>query len=161
MSSVKAIPDGFQTVTPHIVVRDVAKAIAFYQAAFGAEQCHVMYMPDGKTVMHAEIRIGNSPVMMAEECPQWGSASPLALGNSPVTLHLYVKDVDTMFKQAVAAGAKPTMPPMDMFWGDRYSKVTDPYGHHWGIATHTKDLTPEEMAKGAQEAFAQMAAKGN
>ncbi len=157
MSSVKPIPDGFQTITPHITVRDVVKAIEFYKTAFGAETVGIMYMPDKKTVMHAQIKIGNSPLMMAEEAPQWGSASPLMLGNSPVILHLYVKDVDASFKQAVQAGATPKMPPMDMFWGDRYSQVVDPFGHRWSIATHIKDMTPAEMAKGAEEAFAQMA----
>jgi PhnB protein len=148
----------FHAVTPHIVVRDVVKAIAFYEAAFGAENVHVMFMPDGKTVMHAQIQIGSSPVMLAEECPEWGSMSPLSLGKTPVTLHLYVKDADATFAKAVKAGATPTMPPADMFWGDRYGKVTDPFGHAWSIATHTKDLTPQEMERGAREAFAQMAA---
>jgi PhnB protein len=160
MSSVKPIPDGFTTVTPHLVARDVVKAIAFYEKAFGAERGGIMFMPDGKTVMHAQIRIGNSNLMMAEESAQYGSLSPLTLGNSPVVLHLYVKDVDATFKQAVAAGATVKMPPIDMFWGDRYAQVVDPFGHKWSIATHTKDLTPEQMGKAAEEAMAQMAAGG-
>jgi uncharacterized glyoxalase superfamily protein PhnB len=161
MSSVKPIPDGFHAITPHIVVRDVEKAIAFYETAFGAEKICVMHMPDGKTVMHAEIRIGNSPVMMAEESPDGGSVSPLSLGGkNSVTLHIYVKDADATFNRAVAAGATPKMPPTDMFWGDRYGQVIDPFGHRWSIATHVKDLTPEQMGCAAQEAFAQMAAAG-
>ena len=158
MSTVKPIPDGFHTLSPHIVVRDVAKAIAFYQAAFGAEKVHVHYMPDGKTVMHAQIRIGDSPVLIAEECEQWGSKSPLLLGATPVKLHLYVKDADAVFDRAVNAGATVTMPMADMFWGDRYGMVVDPFGHQWSIATHTKDMTPDEMARAAQDAMVRMAA---
>jgi uncharacterized glyoxalase superfamily protein PhnB len=157
--SAKAIPEGFNSVTPHIVVRDVAKALAFYKAAFGAESGAIHYMPDGKTVMHAEMRLGNSTVMMAEENPQWGSKSPLSLGGTPVTLHYYVKDVDACFSQATKVGATAAMPPADMFWGDRYAQVVDPFGHRWSIATHMKDLTPEEMAKAAQEAMAKMGGK--
>jgi uncharacterized glyoxalase superfamily protein PhnB len=157
--SVKPIPDGFTAVTPHIIVRDVPKAIAFYQAAFGAETKRLHHGPDGKSIMHAEIRIGSAPVMMAEENPQWGSKSPLLLGGTPVTLHLYVKDVDGTFNQATKAGATAAMPPMDMFWGDRYAQVVDPFGHRWSIAAHIKDLTDAEMAKAAQEAFAKMGSK--
>ncbi len=106
-----AIPAGFHTITPHMIVRDVAKALAFYKNVFGAETESLHFMPDGKTVMHAKMRIGDSSVLMAEENPQWGTHSPLSLGNTPVSLHLYVKDVDATFNQAVAAGAKPAMPP--------------------------------------------------
>jgi uncharacterized glyoxalase superfamily protein PhnB len=156
MSSVKPIPDGFHTVSPHIIVRDVPKAIAFYKAAFGAEQEVVHTMPDGKTVMHAQIRIGDSTILMAEEAPQWGCKSPLMLGGTPISLHISVKDADAAFDRAVKAGATVAMPLADMFWGDRYGKVTDPFGHHWSIATHIKDLTEAEVARGAQEAFAKM-----
>jgi uncharacterized glyoxalase superfamily protein PhnB len=162
MSNVKPIPDGYTSITPHIVVRDVVKAIAFYQNAFGAEQVCVHYMPDGKTVMHAEIKIGNAHVLMAAENPQWDCNSPLNLDNkSPVSLHLYVKDVDAAFAQAVKAGATGAMPPVDMFWGDRFSKVVDPFGHRWTIATHVADLSPEEVAKAGQEFFAKMAQQGH
>ena len=108
-------------------------------------------------VIHAKIRIGDSRILMAAGTPV-GTLSPLTLGNSPIGLHLYVKDVDATFQQAVAAGAKPAMPPADMFWGDRYSKVIDPLGHHWSIATRIKDMTAEEMHKAGQEFFANMAA---
>jgi uncharacterized glyoxalase superfamily protein PhnB len=153
----KPVPDGFHTLCPHIIVRDVAKAIAFYKAAFGAEEVAVHYMPDGKTVMHAQIRIGDSPVLMAEESEKWGCKSPLMLGATPVSLHLYVKDADAAFDRAVKAGATAAMPLADMFWGDRYGKVIDPFGHHWSIATHQKDMTPEETSRAAQEFFARMA----
>jgi PhnB protein len=158
MSSAKPIPDGFHTVTPYIVVRDVAKAIAFYQTAFGAEEVCKHYMPDGKTIMHAEIKIGDSHIMMSEESPQWKSVSPLILGNTPVGLHLYVKDVDAAFNQAVKAGATPMMPPMDMFWGDRFGKLSDPFGHHWSMATHLKDMTEAEVAEAGKEFFSKMPA---
>jgi PhnB protein len=159
MSDVKSVPGGYHTVTPHMVVRDVKKAMAFYQSAFGAEPGEIHYTPDGKTVIHAQIQIGDSRVMLAEESPHWGNLSPLTLGNTPISLHIYAKDCDATFNQAVAAGATVKMPPADMFWGDRYAQVTDPFGHRWSIATHLKDMTPEEMAKGAQEAFAKMAEK--
>jgi PhnB protein len=156
MTSAKFIPDGYRTISPHLIVRDVRKAIAFCKAAFGAEQTALHLMPDG-TAMHASIQIGDSAVLFAEESPAWKNLSPLTLGNSPVSLHMYVKDVDATFKQAVAAGATATMPPADMFWGDRYAKVVDPFGHHWSIATHQKDLTEAEIGKAAQEFFAKMA----
>ena len=156
MSAVKPIPDGFHAVSPHIIVRDVVKAIAFYKAAFGAEQVAVHHGPDGKSIIHAQIWISDSPVMLAEENEAWGSKSPLLLGSTPVCLHLYVKDADAVFNQAVKAGAKVKMPIADMFWGDRYGQVTDPFGHVWSIATHKRDVTEAEMAKAAQEAFAKM-----
>lgn len=159
MSTAKPVPDGFHTLCPHIIVRDVTKAIAFYKAAFGAEQVNVHYMPDGNTVMHAQIRIGDSPILMAEENEQWGTKSPLLFGASPVSLHLYVKDADALFNRAVKAGATVAMPIADMFWGDRYGKVVDPFGHHWSIATHIEDLTEEQMVQGAKEMFARMAAQ--
>jgi PhnB protein len=157
MSNVQVIPDGYHAITPHLVVRDVRKAIAFYKSAFGAEEISLHTMPDGKTVMHGEICIGNSRILMAEENPQWGCVSPLGLGGkSPVSLHLYVKDCDATFNQAVKAGATPAMPPADMFWGDRFSKVVDPFGHQWSIATHIKDMTEAEVAKAGAEFFAKM-----
>ena len=156
--SVKPTPDGYNTVSPHLVVRDVVKAIAFLKAAFGAEQVALHYMPHGKTVMHARVMIGNSSVLLAEESPAWGTASPLTIGKTAVCMHVFVKDVDATFNTAVHAGAKPAMPPMDMFWGDRFSKVVDPFGHQWSIATHLKDMSDEEIAKAGQEFMAKMSA---
>lgn len=157
---VDPIPQGFHTTTPHLIVRDAIAAIDFYKKAFNAEEMGVMRMPDGK-VMHAMIRIGDSFVMLADECPEWGAISPATLGNSPVTVHLYVEDVDSTFNQAVAAGGKPLMPPMNAFWGDRYGKITDPQGHHWSLATHIEDVPQEEMPKRAADACAQTAAQQN
>ncbi|MBK7642347.1 MAG: VOC family protein [Planctomycetes bacterium] len=144
MSKIQPIPEGFTSVTPHIIVKDIKNAVAFYQKAFGAEACHIFPGPDGKP-MHGDIKIGNAHVMLSPENPQWQARGPLALGGTPVTLALYVTDVDASFKRAVDAGAKPVMPPADMFWGDRFSVVTDPEGHSWSIATHTKDPSPEQM----------------
>ena len=153
--AVKAIPEGYSVVTPHLVVSDSSAAIEFYKNAFGAQELFRMPTPDGSKVMHAQIMIDGAPIMMGDEFPEMGCKGPGALGGSPVTVHLYVSDVDKVFAQAVAAGATPTMPVTDMFWGDRYGRVQDPFGHSWSIATHTKDLTPEEIAEGAKSAFAQ------
>jgi uncharacterized glyoxalase superfamily protein PhnB len=146
MSSVKPIPDGYHTVTPHLAVRDAAKALDFYAKAFGAEELYRMPGPGG-VVMHAEVRIGDSIVMLGEEDPQRGASSPQTIGGSPVSLLVYVKDVDASFARAGAAGCTTQMPPTDMFWGDRYGKLQDPFGHHWALATHKEDVAPEEMAK--------------
>jgi len=150
---VRAIPEGFHSVTPHLTVRGAARAIDFYERAFGAQELGRMPAPGGEKVMHAAVRIANSVVMLNDEFPDMGSRSPEALGGTPVTIHLYVEDVDVVFKRAVAAGATARMPPADMFWGDRYGKVVDPFGHEWSIATHKEDLTPEEMGKRAAAAF--------
>jgi len=147
---VKAIPDGFHTLSPHIVVRDAGKAIEFYKKAFGAEEVCRMAGPDGKSVMHAELKIGNSMFMLCEEFPEM-CRSPQSIGGSPVTLHLYVEDADAVYQRAVKAGATATMPLADQFWGDRYGKLKDPYGHEWSVATHVKDVSPEECAKAAAE----------
>jgi uncharacterized glyoxalase superfamily protein PhnB len=149
------IPEGFHTVTPHIVVKDVGKALQWYTKAFGAEETFRMTSPDGKSVLHAEMKIGNSPVMLGEENLQWGTKSPASLGGTSVTIHLYVNDVDALFKKAVSAGAKSEMEPQDTFWGDRYSKVLDPDGHQWSLATHVRDMTPEEMKKAMAKAFSE------
>jgi uncharacterized glyoxalase superfamily protein PhnB len=148
------IPAGFRTVTPSLVISNAPRALAFYQEAFGAEVISQIYMPDGKTLMHAEIKIGDSRVMLGEEAKEWGALSPYTLEGSPVTLHLYVEDVDAAWARAVKAGCKIEMPLETMFWGDRYGKLTDPFGHHWSMATHVEDLSDAEIEKRAAEAFA-------
>ena len=154
----KAIPDGFRSVTPYMRIRDAAAAIDFYKKAFGAVERFRMPGPGGK-VMHAEIMIGDAIIMITEEAPDWGALSPLSLKGTTVGLHHYVTDTDAAFKKAVAAGCKPSMPPADMFWGDRFAKVADPFGHEWTIATHKEDLSPDEMGKRAAEAMKQMGKK--
>jgi uncharacterized glyoxalase superfamily protein PhnB len=150
--SVRAIPEGYHTLTPYLICRDAAKAIAFYKQAFGAVQKgDVMSGPDGK-VMHAELRIGDSLFMIADEFPEWGSLSPQSIGGSGMGLHVYVENVDTAFDQAIGAGGVVEMPVADMFWGDRYGKLLDPFGHKWSLATHVKDMSTEEM-KEAERAF--------
>lgn len=144
MSQVKPIPEGMHTVTPHLVCADATKAIAFYQQAFNATEMMRIPGPGGKLI-HACVRIGDSLVMLVDENPQWGCLGPLALKGSPITIHLQVEDVDAVFDQAVKTGAKITMPVADMFWGDRYGRVEDPFGHHWAIATHIRDVSPEEI----------------
>jgi PhnB protein len=151
---VAAIPPGFRTVTPHLVVRNAKGAIAFYKSAFGAKEKTVMPAPDGG-VAHAELRIGDSLVMLADEMPAMGASAPETVGGSPVHIFLYVPNVDKVFAQAVKAGATVTMPLTDMFWGDRYGKLNDPFGHKWALATHTEDVSPREMAKRAAAAAAQ------
>jgi PhnB protein len=150
-SHVKAVPDGMHTITPHLVCRDAAAAIAFYQKAFGAVELARLPGPQGK-LLHAMLRIGNSPLMLVDEFPDWGALGPQTLKGSPVTIHLYVEDVDAAVERAVAAGARLTMPVADMFWGDRYGTVEDPFGHRWSIATHIRDLSPEEIQAAAKAA---------
>ena len=145
------IPSGMHSVTPHLVCDGAADAIAFYVRAFGAAELHRMPGPDGR-LMHASIRIGDSVVMLADEAPSWGSLGPKALKGTPVTIHLYVPDADATFAQAVTAGATPRMPVAEMFWGDRYGQLDDPFGHRWAVATHVRDVTPEQMAKAMQAA---------
>lgn len=155
MSSSK-LPAGYHTVTPAIIVRDAAAAIDFYQRAFGAQELNRMAGPDGK-IMHAEIRIGDSLIMLGEENEQWGTKSPLLTNGNPGSLHIYVDDADASFKRALEAGATVRYPLEDAFWGDRYGKVTDPFGHEWGIATRVKDLTDAEMQRAAEEWMAKSA----
>lgn len=143
---VKPIPDGFHTVTPYLTVNDAARAIDFYKRAFGAQETVRMPGPPGK-IGHAELKIGDSTVMLADEMPGSGCRSPQALGGSTVNIFLYVKDVDSAFTQAVNAGAKADSQPADMFWGDRFGRLTDPFGHSWSMATHKEDVAPEEMKK--------------
>jgi PhnB protein len=146
------IPKGYHVVTPFLTVRGANEAIAFYKAAFGAREKGRMPGPDGK-LMHAEIQIGDSRVMLSDEYPEMGSKAPQTLGGSPAGLLIYTRDVDRLFAQAVKAGAKVTLPVADMFWGDRYGKLEDPFGHVWAVATHKEDLTNREMAKRAAAAM--------
>jgi PhnB protein len=155
--SVKSPPAGYHSVTPAIIVRDAAQAIEFYKRAFGAEELSRMAGPDG-AIIHAEIRIGDSVIMLGEENPQWGTLSPLSTKGNPGSLHLYVDDADAAFARAVRAGAASRYPLEDAFWGDRYGKVTDPFGHEWGLATRLKELSPEQMQQAAAEWMAQAAA---
>ncbi|KNE29136.1 VOC family protein [Achromobacter spanius] len=138
------IPAGMHTLTAHIICEGAADAIAFYKKAFNAEELARLPGPGGK-IMHAAVRIGDSVLMLMDDFAEWGSLGPKALKGTPVTLHLYVKDVDAAMKQAVEAGATLAMPAEDMFWGDRYGQVVDPFGHRWSIATHQFDYTPEEI----------------
>ena len=142
--AVKPIPDGYHSVTPYLIVSGAAAAIDFYKRAFGATELLRMPGPGGK-VMHAEVKIGDSPVMLADEMPEMGHRGPQALGGTPVSIMLYVQDADKVFNQAVAAGAKVMRPLQDQFYGDRSGTITDPYGHVWTIGTHKEDLTPEEI----------------
>jgi PhnB protein len=137
-------PADMPTVTPHLVCDGAAAAIDFYQRAFGAVEAMRLPTPDGK-LMHAMVRIGESPVMLVDEWPEAGVRSPKALQGTPVTLHLYVEDVDAAVEKAVAAGATVAMAPDDMFWGDRYAQVVDPFGHRWSIAHHVRDMSPAEI----------------
>lgn len=153
---VQAIPEGVSSVVPYLCVRGAKKAIAFYQAAFGAEV--VSMMPMGDLVGHADLKIGGSRVYLADEMPAFGALkSPQTLKGSSVNLHFWTEDCDAAFARAVAAGAKVIMPLTDQFWGDRYGMVSDPFGHAWAITSHKEDLTPEEMMRRGQEAMAQMA----
>jgi PhnB protein len=153
MAKVNPIPPGYYTATPYLVLDRCAEAIAFYKRAFGAEEIGRMPGPDGKRVMHAEIRIGDSIIFLADEFPQAGCSSPKSLGGTTTGIHLFVTDVDAAFGCALAPGATVIMPPMNMFWGDRFGKLSDPFGHQWSIATHVEDVPPQEMGKRAAEAF--------
>ncbi len=150
MPQVKPVPDGMHTVTPHLVCAGAADAIEFYKKAFNATEVGRLVGQQGK-LMHAMIRIGDSSVMLVDEFPDCGSFGPKSLKGSPVTIHLYVEDVDAFVKRAVAAGAKITMPVDDMFWGDRYGRLEDPFGHRWSVGTHKRDVTPEEMKQAMQK----------
>jgi len=154
--AVKAVPDGFHTITPHLVVDSAEAALDFYKKAFGAQVSGVHKTPDGK-VMHAEFKIGDSRMFLADEFPGMGSPSPKTLGGSPVVLNLYQENIDALFNQAVAAGATVTMPLGNQFWGDRYGQLKDPFGHTWALGQHIEDISPDEMKRRAEEVFAQMA----
>ncbi len=150
MPQVKPVPEGMHTVTPQLVCAGAADAIEFYKTAFDATESGRFPGPEGK-IMHAMIHIGDSPVMLVDEMPEHHSLGPTALNGTPVTLHLYVDDVDAVFKRAVDAGAKVTMPLDDMFWGDRYGQLEDPWGHRWSIATHQREVSREEMKQAMEK----------
>jgi uncharacterized glyoxalase superfamily protein PhnB len=156
--SVKPIPAGHENLIPHLVCSPCAEAIDFYKKAFGAEEISRAPAPDGRRIMHAAIRIGKSMVFLVDDFPEFcggKSQTPTALKGTPVTLHQYVESCDAAIRRAKDAGATITMPPADMFWGDRYGVVTDPYGHKWSFATHIEDKTPEQMQSAMKAAFAQ------
>lgn len=152
----RAIPEGYHTITPTLTFKNAAKAIDFYQKAFGAEELYRMPGPGGG-IMHAELRLGDSRIMIGEE--MGGHVSPETLGNSTGGLHLYVDDVDRLWKRATAAGAKVQMELMNAFWGDRYGTLVDPFGYTWGLATHIEDVPMDEMKRRADEWMKQMAPK--
>ena len=152
--AVKAIPEGYHSITPYLIVRDAARAIDFYTRAFGATELFRLDAPGGK-VGHAELQFGDSRIMLADEFPEMGARSPQTIGGSPVHLLLYVEDVDSVFRQAIAAGAVEARPVKDQFYGDRSGNLTDPFGHSWTVATHTEDLSPEELERRSQEAMQQ------
>ncbi|MAD74725.1 MAG: glyoxalase [Rheinheimera sp.] len=154
MAKVSPIPANYAGVNPYLTIKDAAGAIEFYQKAFNAELISRMAMPDG-TVMHAEMRIGAALFMLSEQSDQWCNKSPDMLGDSPVTLMVYVEDVDAVVKQAVAAGGKLTMEVADQFYGDRSGSLVDPFGHRWMLSTHIEDVTDDEIARRAAEMFGQ------
>jgi PhnB protein len=154
----KPIPTGFHTLSPHLIVNDGAAAIEFYKQAFGAQEQERLMAPDGKSLMHAELKIGDSMVMLGGEFPP-DCLSPKSRGGTGVFLHLYVEDADAAFARAVKAGCAERMPVSDMFWGDRYGQVQDPSGHCWSIATHKHDYTPEQIATNAKKFFDTMPKK--
>ncbi len=157
-ASVKPVPEGFHTATPTLIVRDAAEAIEFYKSVFDAEERMRMPSPDGK-IMHAELKIGDSIIFLSDEFPNMGGKSPQTLGGHSGGVYLYVPDVDDVFQRALDAGAKTAMPVSDMFWGDRYGTLIDPFGHSWGVSTHVEDVSEEEMGKRAEAFYAEMAQK--
>ena len=157
MKMVKAIPEGYHSVTPYLVVNDAVAAIDFYKRAFDAKESYRLQGPEGKSIIHAELKIGDSIVFLSDEFPHGGCISPKSLGGSSVTLHIYTEDVDRVYNQAVSAGAISMMPVMDTFWGDRYGQLKDPFGYIWSIATHKQDLSQEEIQKEGEAAFKEMA----
>lgn len=154
--AVKPIPEGYHTITPFLTVRGADRAIDFYRRAFGAEELGRMHGPDGKTVMHAELKIGNSRFFLCDEVPGMDCRSPETLGGSPTGIYLYVRDVDAAFRRAVDAGANVKRPLEDMFWGDRTGSVLDPFGYTWDLATRREEVSPEEMKRRGEEFFKRM-----
>jgi uncharacterized glyoxalase superfamily protein PhnB len=151
-----AIPKGHHTVTPSLFVAGAAKAIEFYKKALGAEELMRFPGPDGSTIMHAELKIGDSIIMLADEMPDMGGRGPKSIGGTPVSFFVYSEDVDAAWKRAVDAGGKELVPLADQFWGDRTGCLEDPFGHQWWLAQHLQDLTPEELQKNAEAFFSQM-----
>ncbi len=157
-ASAKPVPEGFHTATPTLIVRNAADAIEFYKKVFDAEERMRMPSPDGK-IMHAELKIGDSIIFLSDEFPNMGGKSPQTLGGHSGGVYLYVPDVDDVYRRAIAAGGKASTPVTDMFWGDRHGNFTDPFGHSWGVSTHTEDVSEEEMGKRAEAFYAEMAQK--
>jgi PhnB protein len=155
MNEVKKIPEGYHSITPALIVKNGDAAIEFYKKGFGAEERSRMKSPDGR-VAHAELKLGDSVFMLSDEYPEMKCHSPNSIGGSPVSMYVYVEDVDALFDKAVSAGAKVLDPVKDQFWGDRHGRLEDPFGHLWSIATHKKDLSEEEMKSAAEAAFSQM-----
>ena len=151
--SATPIPAGYHTVTPYLAIKNAVKALEFYKTTFGATETSKLMLPDGR-LGHAEIRLGDSVIMLSDEFPEYGGKSPETLGGSPVSIHLYVEDVDVFFKRALAAGAKERKPITDQFYGDRSGQLEDPFGHLWWVATHREDVAPEELRKRVQAMFA-------
>jgi PhnB protein len=156
-STVKPIPDGHRTVAPYLAIKNAGGALEFYKNAFGAIETYKLVVPDGR-VGHAEIRLGDSLIMLSDEFPEFGGKAPKALGGSPVSIHLYVDDVDAFFERALAAGARELKPVADQFYGDRSGQLEDPFGHLWWVATHKEDVPPEEMQKRVRALFTRAAA---
>lgn len=154
MTKPNPVPEMYRTVTPTLTVRDAVAAIDFYKRAFGAQEIHRMMSPDGTKIMHAEIRIGDSMIMLNDEFPEMNCLSPQTPNGVASTIFLYVENCDAAYKRAVDSGAHPIMPPSDMFWGDRFAKVRDPFGQEWSVATHVEDLTKDEMLKRRETFFA-------
>ena len=152
-------PEGSHSITAGLTVKNARKAIDFYKTAFGATELGTMMAPDGQTVIHAELKIGDSKFYLGEESREMEAVSPQTLNGSPVSLNIYTEDCDALFKRAVSAGATTKMPPTDMFWGDRYGKLVDPFGHHWGIATHKEEVSKPDMDRRMKEWMAQTARK--
>jgi PhnB protein len=159
-AKVKAIPDSMHPLTPHLICTDAGAAIEFYKKAFNAVEEHRMPGPDGQ-IMHACVRIGGAALFLVAQMPQWGALSPKTLKGSPVTIHHFVENVDAMVAQAVATGAKAIMPVADMFWGDRYGKLEDPFGYQWSVATHLRDMSPEEIEQAMMKEMSAHCGDGN
>jgi uncharacterized glyoxalase superfamily protein PhnB len=159
MAAAKPMPDGVPALTPNLVVRDCARALEFYKRALGAEEIMRMPSPDKKSIWHSQIRVRGSPIYVNDEMPGMGRPAPTPEAPAPVSLWLWVPDCDAAFQRAVDAGAKATMPPADMFWGDRTASIVDPFGYAWSFATHVKDMTVDEMQRAGEE-FAKKWAAG-
>ena len=147
------VPRGFRTITPHLTVNDAAAAIEFYKEAFGAIENSRSYAPNGTTIVHSELKIGNSLILLSDEFPEFGILSPTSIGGSSITLHLYVEDVNVVWEQAVASGAVELMPLQDAFWGDRFGKVIDPFGHYWSLASRIETVNSKEIARRLHESW--------